>query len=63
MLKGCLNVYSEYMNFVVGRPPTTTLFLNNLDEKIADREFEQGYKKVLLRLGIGYDQNRAYELI
>jgi predicted nucleotidyltransferase component of viral defense system len=57
-----LKCYSEYMNFVVGRAPTTTLFLNNLDEKIADREFEQDIKG-LLRPGIGYDQNRAYELI
>ncbi len=57
-----LNCYSEYMKFVVDRPPITTLFLNNLDEKIADSEFEQDIKG-LLRPGVKYDQNRAYEVI
>jgi len=60
--KKLLKCYSEYMNFVVDHPPTIAHFLNNLDEKMADSEFEQDIKG-LLRPGVKYDQNRAYEVI
>lgn len=57
-----LQCYSDYMNFVVDKPPTTKQFINNLDEKMSDREFELDIKG-LLRTGISYDQSKGYDYI
>src|SRR3546814_475796 len=55
-----LSCYSEYMHFVVNKPPTGKQFLLNLDEKMIDPEFERDIKG-LLRPGINYDQKGAYD--
>lgn len=54
--------YTEYMQFVVDKPPTVKQFLQNLDEKKVDHEFEQDIKG-LLRPGVEYQQKRAIEWI
>lgn len=57
-----LHCYHEYMQFVVDKPPTTKQFLQNLDEKVIDAEFEQDIVG-LLRPKVAYEQKRAHELI
>jgi len=54
--------YKEYMNRSVDKPPTQKQFLLNMEEKIIDSEF-LGDTKALLRHGIDYDPENAYELI
>lgn len=54
--------YKHYMNFSRGQSPTQKQFLLNMDEKIEDPDFG-GDIYALLRPGIEYEQNAAYELI
>jgi predicted nucleotidyltransferase component of viral defense system len=57
-----INCYKEYIAFSVENPPTQKQFLLNMEEKMQDPDFE-GDIYGLLRPGIEYDQNEAYELI
>jgi len=57
-----INCYKEYMAFSVEKPPTQKQFLLNMDDKMQDPDFE-GDIFGLLRPGVEYDQNKAYELI
>lgn len=54
--------YREYMAFSVENPPTQKQFLRNMEQKLEDPDF-QGDIYALLRPGVEYDQNKAYELI
>lgn len=55
-------VYKEYMAFSVDKPPTQKQFLRNMEEKLEDPDFS-GDIYALLRPGIDYDQDEAYELV
>ena len=57
-----IKCYMVYMAFSVDRPPTQKQFLLNMDEKLKDPDFE-GDIYALLRPGVEYDQNKAYELV
>jgi len=57
-----IHCYKEYMNFVVKQPPTTKIFLANMEEKILDIEFT-GDIYSLLRPGIEYDNTIAWGLV
>lgn len=57
-----LECYRQYMSFSVSKPPTQKQFLRNMEAKLQDPDFE-GDIYALLRPGMEYDQNRAYELI
>ena len=57
-----LKCYREYIAFSVGKPPTQKQFLLNMEEKLADPDFE-GDIYALLRPAVTYDQNQAYELV
>jgi predicted nucleotidyltransferase component of viral defense system len=57
-----LRCYKKYMNFSVGKPPTKKQFLLNLEQKINDPEF-LGDIYILLRPGVEYNQNLAFELV
>ena len=51
--------YSEYMDFVVNKPPTQRQFMLNLEAKEKDPGF-LGDMEGLLRPGIEYDQGQAF---
>ena len=57
-----IKCYKEYMAFSVDRPPSKKQFLLNMDEKMQDPDFE-GDIYALLRPGIDYNQNKAYEML
>lgn len=57
-----MNVYKAYMAYSVDNPPTQKQFLQNMEQKLEDPDFE-GDIYALLRPGIKYDQAEAYELI
>jgi len=57
-----LSCYKEYMNFSVDNPPSQKQFILNMEGKLQDPDFE-GDIYALLRPGVNYDQNKAYELI
>lgn len=54
--------YREYMKFVVEQPPSRQVFLNNLEEKMKDKDF-LGDIYALIRPDEVYDQNTAFELV
>ena len=54
--------YREYMAFSVEKPPTQKQFLQNMELKLEDPDFE-GDIYALLRPGVEYDQNKAYDLV
>ena len=57
-----VDTYKEYMNYSKGQSPSQKQFILNMDEKIEDPDFG-GDIYALLRPGIEYDQQGAYELI
>jgi predicted nucleotidyltransferase component of viral defense system len=57
-----LNCYKQYMQFVVDKLPTQKEFILNMEEKMNDREFTNDIH-VILRPGVEYDNEVAYELI
>lgn len=57
-----IHAYREYMDFVVGKPPTQKQFLWNLEEKQRDSAF-LGDLEGLLRPGVEYDQEQAFEWV
>jgi hypothetical protein len=54
------NAAKEIYN--IDAPPTQKQFLLNLEEKLKDPDFE-GDIYGLLRPGVEYDQDKAYELV
>ena len=54
--------YQKYMQFVVGKVPTTKQFLLNLEEKRTSNLF-RGDMEGLLRADITYDQDKAFEWV
>ena len=50
------------MAFSVDNPPTQKQFLRNMEQKLQDPDF-QGDIYALLRPGVKYDQNKAYEIV
>ena len=57
-----IECYNEYMSFVVDKPPTTRQFELNLEEKRNSQLFS-GDLEGLLRQGIEYDQDKAFEWV
>ncbi len=57
-----IKCYKEYMAFSVDNPPTQKQFLQNMERKLQDPDFH-GDIYALLRPGLEYDQDLAYELI
>jgi len=50
------------MAFSVDNPPTQKQFLRNMEQKLQDPDF-QGDIYALLRPGVKYDQNMAFEIV
>lgn len=57
-----LQCYRQYMQFVVDKLPTQKEFILNMEEKMNDNEFNSDIH-VILRPGIEYDNEKAFELI
>lgn len=57
-----LKSFDEYMAFSVGKPPSKKEFLINIEEKETDPNFS-GDMEGLLRTGIDYDQEAAFEWV
>jgi predicted nucleotidyltransferase component of viral defense system len=57
-----LQCYRTYMEFSPGQSPTAKMFIANMDEKMKDKEFTNDIH-VVLRPGIEYDNEKAYEMI
>ena len=57
-----LKCFDEYMAFSVGKPPSKKEFLINIEEKETDPNFS-GDMEGLLRTGIDYDQEAAFEWV
>lgn len=57
-----LKCYQEYMQFVVDKLPSSKEFIINMEEKMRDKEFADDIH-VVLRPGIEYDNEKAYEFI
>lgn len=57
-----IQCYSEYMEFVVDKPPTQKQFLLNMDAKMKDKEFSADIMAIL-RPGVKYNNEKAYEVI
>lgn len=56
-----LRCYYRYIEFSTGKkPPTRKQFIRNMEEKMSDPEFK-GDMEGLLRQGIDYNQNKAFE--
>jgi predicted nucleotidyltransferase component of viral defense system len=60
--KKLLKCYKEYMKVSVKQPPSQKIFLENMEEKMLDKEFTDDIH-VILRPGIEYDNQKAYEFI
>lgn len=60
--KEIVRCYKRYIGFVVEMPPTYKQFVANMEEKLADPEFTGDTVK-LLRPGISYDPNSAWETV
>lgn len=57
-----MHCYKQYMSSSVDQPPTQKLFLMNMEEKMADKEFTDDIH-VILRPGIEYENEKAYKII
>lgn len=57
-----IKCYKKYMAFSVDNSPTKKQFLQNMEQKLQDPDF-QGDIYALLRPGVDYNQDKAYELI
>jgi predicted nucleotidyltransferase component of viral defense system len=57
-----LQCYTQYMQFVVNHLPTQKMFMDNMEEKMKDEEFIEDINMVL-RPGIEYNNNQAFEFI
>ena len=56
-----IDCYKEYIKFSTGQVPTSTQYLENLTDKMSDPAFIIDMES-LLRPGIQYDANEAYEV-
>jgi predicted nucleotidyltransferase component of viral defense system len=54
--------YKAYMKFSVGQPPSSKFFILNMENKMKDKEFT-GDINVIIRPGVDYDNEKAYEFI
>jgi predicted nucleotidyltransferase component of viral defense system len=54
--------YREYMQFVVDKSPSSNEFILNMEDKMKDKEFTDDIH-FILRPGIEYDNEKAYEFI
>ena len=61
-MKKVIHCYKKYMAFSVEKPPTQKQFVLNMEEKLQDPDFE-GDIYALLRPGVAYNQNKAFDLI
>ena len=52
--------FNEYMTYAAGKPPTKNQFITNIERKENDPDFT-GDIEGLLRAGIIYNQNEAFE--
>jgi len=57
-----LTCYREYMKADVEHPPTRKIYIANMEEKMQDKEFTNDIH-VILRPGIEYANEKAYQLI
>lgn len=57
-----IKCYKKYIAFSVNKPPTKAQFLLNIEDKLQNPDFT-GDIYALLRPGVEYDQNKAYEII
>lgn len=57
-----LQCYHKYMGFSVEHPPSSKEVLLNMEEKMKDKEFVEDIQ-VILRPGIEYDHQKAYEAV
>ncbi|HMJ46315.1 MAG TPA: nucleotidyl transferase AbiEii/AbiGii toxin family protein [Ferruginibacter sp.] len=57
-----LHCYKKYMEFVVDELPTKKMFIANMEEKMKDKEFTNDIH-MILRPGIEYDNEKAYEFV
>lgn len=57
-----MRCYNEYIAFSVNSPPSQKQFINNMEEKLENPDF-QGDIYALLRPGIEYNQADAFNLI
>jgi hypothetical protein len=60
--KKLIHCYKKYMKSSVDQPPSQKQFILNMDEKMLDKEFTNDIH-VILRPGIEYDNEKAYQLI
>ncbi|MBK7027790.1 MAG: nucleotidyl transferase AbiEii/AbiGii toxin family protein [Bacteroidales bacterium] len=57
-----IKCYKGYMSFSEGQSPSSNMFINNLDEKMKDKEFSSDMHAIL-RPGIDYNPLVACELV
>lgn len=57
-----IQCYDQYISHSVDHPPTKKQFLQNLEEKVADADFE-GDLEGILRAGVTYNQQEAFQWI
>jgi len=57
-----IHCYKIYIKNVVNTPPTQKQFLANMNEKLSDKDFREDIY-LLLRQGISYDIETAWELV
>ncbi len=61
-MKKLIHCYRTYMSFSVDQPPSRREVLLNMEAKMKDKEFINDIH-VVLRPGIDYNNDKAYELI
>lgn len=57
-----IKCYKRYIGFVVEQPPTHRQFILNMEDKMQDTDFLTD-SQLLLRPGIEFDPQEAYELV
>jgi predicted nucleotidyltransferase component of viral defense system len=57
-----IHCYKIYIKNVVNTPPSQKLFLANMNEKLSDKDFREDIY-LLLRQGVNYDIETAWELV
>lgn len=57
-----ISCYRAYMKFSVDKPPTQKQFLNNMEEKMTDREFLEDIH-IVLKPGVEYNNDEAWKVV
>ena len=57
-----IHCYKQYMAHSVNQPPNQKQFIANIEQKMGDKEFTDDIH-VILRAGIKYDNEKAFELV